>query len=261
MAEIAEARAYLLETASPAYTMTLQGPEVAIAAYIREFAVRLESAIRQARNVGLPFAGIFSAYRPPVFGVGGFSDKFNSLHTYGLAVDMRGIGRPGSPKRNCGTRSPATGIARSVRAPPRRNGSPRGRPTCFRLRTSMWCSRCRRPLRPSPIRTRPRSTTSCFQPCRPDRHRGRSQAPGRSHRHHRGASHLGIGDDAPSACAHDRAGRRHLSRRITMGLVQIELFPARAGSLAPVPGIVPGQAPRRPPGRPPQFFWQPRPPR
>src|ERR1700716_2718064 len=71
---------------------------------------------------------------------------------------------------------------------------------------------------------------------------------------HRGASHLGIGDDAPSACAHDRAGRRHLSRRITMGLVQTELFPARAGSLAPVPGIVPGQAPRRPPGRPPQFF-------
>ena len=30
-----------------------------------------------------------------------------------------------------------TGIARSVRAPPPRNGSPRARPTCFRLRTSM----------------------------------------------------------------------------------------------------------------------------
>jgi hypothetical protein len=28
--------------------------------------------------------------------VGGFSDKFNSLHTYGLAVDMTGIGGPGS---------------------------------------------------------------------------------------------------------------------------------------------------------------------
>jgi hypothetical protein len=41
-------------------------------------------------------AGVFSAYRPPAFGVGGFSDKFNSLHTYGLAVDMRGIGTPGS---------------------------------------------------------------------------------------------------------------------------------------------------------------------
>ena len=78
--------------------MTLQGPEVAISRLHPEFAVRLESAIREARNVGLPFAGIFSAYRPPVFGVGGFSDKFNSLHTYGLAVDMRGIGRPGSPE-------------------------------------------------------------------------------------------------------------------------------------------------------------------
>ena len=33
-----------------------------------------------------------------MFGVGGFSDKFHSLHTYGLAVDMRGIGRPGSPE-------------------------------------------------------------------------------------------------------------------------------------------------------------------
>jgi hypothetical protein len=98
LAEIAEARAYLLETASPGYTMTLQGPEVAISRLHPEFAVRLEGAIREARNIGLPFAGIFSAYRPPVFGVGGFSDKFNSLHTYGLAVDMRGIGRPGSPE-------------------------------------------------------------------------------------------------------------------------------------------------------------------
>jgi hypothetical protein len=58
LAEIAEARAYLLETASPGYTMTLQGPEVAISRLHPEFAVRLESAIREARNVGLPFAGI-----------------------------------------------------------------------------------------------------------------------------------------------------------------------------------------------------------
>lgn len=41
-------------------------------------------------------AGVFSAYRPPVFGVGGFADKFYSLHAYGLAVDMYGIGGPGS---------------------------------------------------------------------------------------------------------------------------------------------------------------------
>src|SRR6266545_6866951 len=97
-AEIAEARAYLIETASPGYTMTLQGAELAIGRLHPEFAVRLESAIREARSAGLPFAGVFSAYRPPAFGVGGFSDKFNSLHTYGLAVDMRGIGSPGSPE-------------------------------------------------------------------------------------------------------------------------------------------------------------------
>jgi hypothetical protein len=97
-AEVAEARGYLIETASPGYTMTLQGAEVAIGRLHPEFAVRLERAIREARNSGLPFASVFSAYRPPAFGVGGFSDKFNSLHTYGLAVDMRGIGQPGSPE-------------------------------------------------------------------------------------------------------------------------------------------------------------------
>src|SRR5262245_8878768 len=94
--EIAQARAYLVETASPGYTMTLQGPEVAIGRLHPEFAVRLEHAIREARSAGLPSASVFSAYRPPAFGVGGFSNKFNSLHTYGLAVDMRGIGAPGS---------------------------------------------------------------------------------------------------------------------------------------------------------------------
>jgi len=96
--EIAQARAYLVETASPGYTMTLQGPEIAIGRLHPEFAVRLEHAIREARSAGLPFASIFSAYRPPAFGVGGFSDKFNSLHTYGLAVDMHGIGASGSPE-------------------------------------------------------------------------------------------------------------------------------------------------------------------
>ena len=68
--------------------MTLQGAELAIGRLHPEFVVRLANAIREARSAGLPFAGVFSAYRPPAFGVGGFSDKFNSLHTYGLAVDM-----------------------------------------------------------------------------------------------------------------------------------------------------------------------------
>jgi hypothetical protein len=95
-AEVAEARAYVIETASPGFTMTLQGAELAIGRLHPEFVVRLANAIREARSAGLPAAGVFSAYRPPAFGVGGFSDKFNSLHTYGLAVDMQGIGRPGS---------------------------------------------------------------------------------------------------------------------------------------------------------------------
>jgi hypothetical protein len=95
-ADAATDRAYLVETASPGYTMTLQGPDVAIGRLHPEFAHRLADAIREARAAGLASAGIFSAYRPPAFGVGGFSDKFNSLHTYGLAVDMTGIGAPGS---------------------------------------------------------------------------------------------------------------------------------------------------------------------
>ena len=89
-------RAYLVETATPGWTMTLQGPEVAIGRLHPEFVHRLADAIREARSAGLPAAGVFSAYRPPAFGIGGFSDKFNSLHTYGLAADITGIGAPGS---------------------------------------------------------------------------------------------------------------------------------------------------------------------
>ena len=93
---VAEARAYLLQTANPSYTMVKQGPEFAINRLHPEFAIRLAESLREARDSGLSSAGIYSAYRPPAFGVGGFSDKFNSLHAYGLAVDLYGIGRPGS---------------------------------------------------------------------------------------------------------------------------------------------------------------------
>jgi hypothetical protein len=95
--ETARARAYLIETATPGYTMTRQGPERAIGRLHPEFVRRLAAAIAEARGAGLLFAGIFSAYRPPVFGVGGFADKFHSLHTYGLAVDVTGIGAAGTP--------------------------------------------------------------------------------------------------------------------------------------------------------------------
>jgi hypothetical protein len=95
---LSEARAYVINTASPGYTMTLQGAELAIGRLHPEFVIRLANAIREARSAGLSFAGVFSAYRPPAFGIGAFSDKFNSLHSYGLAVDVHGIGRPGSPE-------------------------------------------------------------------------------------------------------------------------------------------------------------------
>ena len=95
--ETARARAYLIETATPGYTMTRQGPERAIGRLHPEFVKRLAAAIMQARGAGLPSAGILSAYRPPAFGIGGFADKFHSLHTYGLAVDVTGIGAPGTP--------------------------------------------------------------------------------------------------------------------------------------------------------------------
>lgn len=88
--------AYLLATASPGTTMTMQGPELAIARLNPQFVARLADAIRDARQSGLPGAGIFSAYRPPAFGIGGFGDKFKSMHSYGLAVDMTGIGDPDS---------------------------------------------------------------------------------------------------------------------------------------------------------------------
>jgi hypothetical protein len=95
-ADPAAERAYLVETATPGFTMVRQGPDVAIGRLHPEFVHRLADAIREARGAGLSGVGIFSAYRPPAFGVGGFSDKFNSLHSYGLAVDMTGIGAAGS---------------------------------------------------------------------------------------------------------------------------------------------------------------------
>ena len=93
---VAMARAYLVQTAQSGYTMSRQGTAVAIGRLHPEFALRLANAVREARAEGLETAGVFSAYRPPAFRVGGFRNKFHSLHAYGLAVDLSGIGRPGS---------------------------------------------------------------------------------------------------------------------------------------------------------------------
>jgi hypothetical protein len=93
---VEEAKAYLIETATPGYTMVRQGVPVAIGRLHPDLIVKLAEAIKLARASGLTNAGVFSAYRPPAFGIGGFGDKFNSLHSYGLAVDMTGVGGPGS---------------------------------------------------------------------------------------------------------------------------------------------------------------------
>jgi hypothetical protein len=95
-ADLERDQAYLVETTRPGATMLHQGLALAIVRLHPMFVHRLADAIGEARATGLLAAGIFSAYRPPAFGVGGFSDKFNSLHTYGLAVDLLGVGGPGS---------------------------------------------------------------------------------------------------------------------------------------------------------------------
>lgn len=93
---VEEAKTYLMRTATPGYTMTRQGVGVSIDRLHPGFVVKLAEAIRQARDAGMSNAGLYSAYRPPAYRIGGFKDKFNSLHSYGLAVDMTGIGRPRS---------------------------------------------------------------------------------------------------------------------------------------------------------------------
>ncbi len=96
-----EARAYLIRTSTQQQeqcvgdTMARQGVEVAIGRLHPIMAVRVARSIQRARSEGIP-ACVFSAFRPPAFGVGGFSDKYNSAHAYGIAVDFGGIDRPGS---------------------------------------------------------------------------------------------------------------------------------------------------------------------
>src|SRR6266536_4825457 len=96
-----EARTYLIRTSIEQRercvgdTMARQGVEVAIGRLHPVIAIRIARSIQQARSEGIP-ACVFSAFRPPAFGVGGFSDKLNSAHAYGIAVDFGGIDRPGS---------------------------------------------------------------------------------------------------------------------------------------------------------------------
>jgi hypothetical protein len=74
--DVVSDRAYLIKTATPGGTMVRQGPDVAIGRLHPEFVMRLAAAIREARTSGLSDVGVFSAYRPPAYGVGGFKNKF-----------------------------------------------------------------------------------------------------------------------------------------------------------------------------------------
>lgn len=87
---------YLKQTATPGSTMTTHGVDYTLSQLNPDFADKLSTAIQMARAEGIP-AGIYSSYRNPAWGVGGFKDKANSLHSYGYATDIAGIGRPGSP--------------------------------------------------------------------------------------------------------------------------------------------------------------------
>ena len=71
----------------------------------------------------------------------------------------------------------------------------------------------------------------------------RSQAPRRAHRHHRRTPHLGIGDDPPSARAHDRARRRHC-----VGWKPLDLLASGTTVCWPAP-------PARPVSRSPANSW------
>ena len=92
---LAADRGYLVDTSCGGYTMHRQGVRLSIERLHPKFAHRLAAAFRDARSQGMRPC-IYSSYRPPSYGVGGFRDKFNSAHSYGLAVDLGRIGRPGS---------------------------------------------------------------------------------------------------------------------------------------------------------------------
>jgi hypothetical protein len=96
--QVDAARKFLVRIACSGSTMSRQGEDTAIGRLHPVFAVRLAAAVRQARREGLPGACPFSTYRPPAFGVGGYWNKYDSMHAYGLAADMSGIGRPGSTR-------------------------------------------------------------------------------------------------------------------------------------------------------------------
>ncbi len=81
------------------------------------------------------------------------------------------------------------------------------------------------------------------------RHRGRSQEAWCSHRHHLGAAYVGQCDDASSARAHDRAGRRVIRGRNDVDRRALQLPRARQRAGQAVPRQAARHAGRRARGR------------
>jgi hypothetical protein len=82
---------------TPGATMQRLGTENAIGYLHPDLRSKLQAAMDDAKKEGMNVS-VFSAYRPPEYGVGGFQDKMRSLHSYGLAVDLAGVGKAGSPE-------------------------------------------------------------------------------------------------------------------------------------------------------------------
>ena len=139
---------------------------------------------------------------------------------------------PSSP-----TTAAATGIARSARARRRASGWPSARPSCCRSATSTSSTRCR-----------PRSRDIAYQNKRviydllfkASAETTLTIAADPKHLGARigitaGAAHLGLGHDASSARAHDRAGRRAVRGWHAVDRLPAELLLARQRAVAPVP--------------------------
>ena len=92
---LAETRVFLKGRAVPSDSINAQGRTVALGRLHSTFAENLGRAVRQAQSEGINVT-INSAYRPPGLRIGGYRNKFHSLHAYGLAVDVQGIGGVGS---------------------------------------------------------------------------------------------------------------------------------------------------------------------
>ena len=148
-----------------------------------------------------------ASFRPigrPAFGIGGFGDKFNSLHSYGLAADMTGIGGPGSRfarlwqdiVRRVGLYLPygpdnraefnhtqlvPTKMARVSCARPSRRANPRTCSDVARVRHQLLGGRChgRQVLGATPLAAKPANLASVAGPADGDKQAPAPQQPAR----------------------------------------------------------------------------------